>query len=73
MKYYYCYACGNLVNSVDDSGMPVSCCGKEMKVFTSDIQNYPSPMDRLFIYCAENGLMAEDLRSTKCCPDYRGM
>ena len=29
-KFYICEHCGNLVNAVHDSGVPMMCCGKKM-------------------------------------------
>lgn len=31
MKFYRCELCGNLVEKIKDSGMPMTCCGQEMK------------------------------------------
>lgn len=31
MKYYICETCGNIIEKVKDSGVPVVCCGKPMK------------------------------------------
>lgn len=31
VKYYVCEHCGNIVNKVNDSGVPVVCCGEPMK------------------------------------------
>ena len=30
IKFYHCGTCGNIITKLTDSGMPVSCCGKEM-------------------------------------------
>ena len=29
-KYYICEKCGNLVEKIEDSGVPMSCCGQKM-------------------------------------------
>ena len=29
-KYYVCEKCGNLIEKIDDSGVPVVCCGQKM-------------------------------------------
>lgn len=29
-KYYLCEKCGNLIEKIDDSGVPVVCCGQKM-------------------------------------------
>ena len=29
-KFYICEKCGNLVEKIDDSGVPMSCCGQKM-------------------------------------------
>ena len=29
-KYYICEKCGNLVEKIDDSGVPMVCCGQKM-------------------------------------------
>ena len=31
MKYFVCEHCGNIVEMVNDSGVPVVCCGEKMK------------------------------------------
>ncbi len=31
MKYYLCEHCGNIIEFVHDSGVPVVCCGQKMK------------------------------------------
>lgn len=31
MKYYICETCGNIIEKINDSGVPVVCCGKPMK------------------------------------------
>lgn len=30
-KFYICQTCGNIIESVKDSGVPVACCGQNMK------------------------------------------
>ena len=29
-KFYICEKCGNLIEKIDDSGVPVVCCGQKM-------------------------------------------
>ena len=31
MKFYQCPVCGNIIHKVNDSGVPVMCCGKKME------------------------------------------
>lgn len=31
IKFYKCEVCGNIVCKIEDSGMPLTCCGKQMK------------------------------------------
>ena len=31
MKFYICETCGNIIEKLNDSGVPVVCCGKPMK------------------------------------------
>ncbi len=31
MKFYVCETCGNLVEMINDSGVPMVCCGEKMK------------------------------------------
>lgn len=31
MKFYRCEHCGNIITKLNDSGVPVSCCGEPMK------------------------------------------
>ena len=30
MKFYICEHCGNIVEMIEDTGVPVSCCGQSM-------------------------------------------
>ena len=30
-KFYICRTCGNIIEKINDSGVPVVCCGKEME------------------------------------------
>ena len=30
MKYYICEHCGNIIEYVKESGVPVMCCGQKM-------------------------------------------
>lgn len=30
MKFYICKHCGNIVEMIEDAGVPVSCCGQNM-------------------------------------------
>ena len=30
MKYYVCEHCGNIIEFVNNSGVPVMCCGQKM-------------------------------------------
>ena len=31
MKFYRCETCGNIITKLNDSGVPVECCGEPMK------------------------------------------
>lgn len=31
IKFYKCETCGNIVCKIEDSGMPLTCCGKQMR------------------------------------------
>lgn len=31
IKFYKCDVCGNIVCKIEDSGMPLTCCGRQMK------------------------------------------
>ena len=31
MKFYVCEHCGNIIEFVKESGVPVVCCGEKMK------------------------------------------
>lgn len=35
-KVYVCEICGNEVEFVKDAGMPIICCGEEMKLKKAD-------------------------------------
>ena len=30
-KFYICRTCGNIIEKINDSGVPVVCCGKKME------------------------------------------
>ena len=30
MKFYICRTCGNIIEKINDSGVPVVCCGMKM-------------------------------------------
>ena len=30
-KFYICRTCGNIIEKINDSGVPVVCCGKPME------------------------------------------
>ena len=30
VKYYICKHCGNIIEKINDTGVPVICCGEEM-------------------------------------------
>ena len=30
-KFYYCEQCGNMIGLIEDKGVPMMCCGEEMK------------------------------------------
>ncbi len=34
MNYYVCPICGNVIEKVVDHGIPIYCCGKEMKLLS---------------------------------------
>lgn len=36
-KFYVCETCGNLVGMINASGVPVMCCGKEMKALEAGV------------------------------------
>ena len=31
MKFYKCNTCGNIITKLNDSGVPVVCCGEKME------------------------------------------
>lgn len=31
VKYYKCMHCGNIIEKIDDKGVPVICCGEPMQ------------------------------------------
>lgn len=35
MKYFVCEHCGNIIEKVNDAGVPVVCCGEKMKEIVS--------------------------------------
>ena len=34
VKFFICRHCGNLIGMINDSGVPIHCCGEEMKPLT---------------------------------------
>lgn len=36
MKFYRCEHCGNIIAMVENSGVPVECCGDQMKELTAN-------------------------------------
>ena len=36
LDFYRCNMCGNIITKLNDSGMPVSCCGKEMELLSAN-------------------------------------
>ena len=36
VKFYTCEHCGNMIAMVKDSGVPISCCGENMKEITAN-------------------------------------
>lgn len=36
MKYFVCEHCGNIIEKVNDAGVPVVCCGEKMKEIVPD-------------------------------------
>ena len=30
-EFYFCEHCGNLIEMIQDAGVPVMCCGRKMK------------------------------------------
>ena len=38
-KFYICKHCGNVIEKVEDKGVPVVCCGEVMKEFQAGIED----------------------------------
>ena len=36
-KFYICEKCGNLIEKIDDSGVPVVCCGQKMTAIEAGV------------------------------------
>ena len=36
-KYFICNHCGNIVTMIKDMGVPISCCGEEMKEMLDEL------------------------------------
>ena len=34
MKYYVCEHCGNIIEYINETGVPVMCCGQKMQELT---------------------------------------
>ena len=37
MKFYVCEHCGNIVTKLSSSGVPVKCCGEDMKLLEAGV------------------------------------
>ena len=38
-KFYICKHCGNVIEKVEDKGVPVVCCGEVMKELQAGIED----------------------------------
>ena len=39
MKFYRCEHCGNIIDFMEDAGVPISCCGERSEEHTSELQS----------------------------------
>ncbi len=39
MKFYRCEHCGNIITLINDSGVPVVCCGEKMKELETGVSD----------------------------------
>lgn len=53
-KFYRCRHCGNIVMSVEDSGVPMICCGEAMQEITGGTVD-ASKEKHVPVYSVENG------------------
>ena len=37
MKFYVCEHCGNIVTKLTSAGVPIKCCGEEMKLLEAGV------------------------------------
>lgn len=55
-KFYICRHCGNLIGMVNDSGVPVVCCGEPMKALVPNTVD-ASGEKHLPVVSVENGVV----------------
>lgn len=56
MKYYVCEHCGNVIEKVQDAGVPVVCCGQKMKEIVPGTTD-ASREKHLPVWTVENGIV----------------
>ena len=54
LKFYKCDVCGQIIAIVDETGVPVVCCGEEMKPITANTVD-ASLEKHVPVYKIENG------------------
>lgn len=56
MKFYICKHCGNIATMVQDKGVPMSCCGQEMKELVAGTTD-GAREKHVPVYSVENGIV----------------
>lgn len=47
-KFYICKHCGNVIEKVEDKGVPVVCCGEVMKELQAGIED--AAFENIFLF-----------------------
>lgn len=63
-KFYICEHCGNIVEKIVDSGVPVYCCGEPMKELIADVTD-AAQEKHVPVYTVEDGIVKVQVGSTE--------
>ncbi len=55
-KFYKCNHCGNVIEKVEDKGVPIVCCGEVMKELQAGIED-AAYEKHIPVYTIENGIV----------------
>ena len=60
MKLLKCSVCGNIVEMIEDKGVPVMCCGKPMDELKANRETLKKEIDQMKELLAEAKAMTEE-------------